>query len=239
MAKILAVEDSAEYQLTIRASLEPYHQVIFFSDSDHVVERVQHVGPALILMDIGLPEGDGRQACRELQKSEKTKKIPILFVTGCRNPSDIAEGLSLGAEDYITKPFNPVELRARCEARLRKAVVQQENENLVKAGPITLNLLTRKAYTNGASDEFKKNISLTPSEFQLLHYLIVNADKTVTRQEILESLSLAQHVRPGSRIVDAQIKALRKKSKILTDRIRSVYGKGYQYSTNDPGVVGF
>jgi DNA-binding response OmpR family regulator len=185
-----------------------------------------------------LPEGDGRQACRELQESEKTKKIPILFVTGCRNPSDIAEGLSLGADDYITKPFNPLELRARCEARLRKVVIQQENENFAKAGPITLNLLTRKAYTTGTTGNLKQNISLTPSEFQLLHYLIMNADKTVTRQEILESLSLTEHVTPGSRIVDAQIKALRKKSEVLTDRIKSIYGKGYQYSSNDPGVTG-
>jgi len=227
MSKILVIEDSEEYQLTIRASLENDHELVFCGDAERILDRTEKTKPDLILLDIGLPKIDGRKACQVLQKSSRTSHIPILFVTALQSADDIAMGLSLGAEDYITKPFNPVELRARCAARLRKAQASLDKEIWVRVDPVTLNLLTRKAFC--IHGEAAVEVGLTPAEFQLLLYFCRNPDRNISRSEIEQQLASENRKAVNTRVIDAQVKALRKKSTVLAHCIVSIYGVGYRF----------
>lgn len=229
MAKILVVEDSEEFQLTIQASLGPDHEVICLSGADRIVENVLQEKPDLILMDIDLPNVSGKEACKHLQRTSRTNQIPLLFVTGFRAPKDLAEGLELGAEDYITKPFDPIELRARCEARLKKAKASMDREIWVRRSPLSMNILSRKAYCQNDATQNEDEIDLTPGEFQLLLYLAKNSGRDISRREIESELASDSKRHSKTRVIDAQIKAIRTKAPLLASCIVSIYGVGYRF----------
>lgn len=167
----------------------------------------------LCLLDIMLPEINGY----ELLEYAKTLNLPVIFITAMGTTDNKVKGLRAGADDYITKPFEIVELLARVESVLRR---YKKTEELITEGNITINMASRKVYQGS------EEISLTMKEFNLLLLLVRNKNVALYREVIYENVWESDYM-GDSRTVDLHIQRLRKKLK-WNDKIESVYKVGYR-----------
>jgi len=221
---ILIVEDEIKIAQLLRDYLEKSdYTVSCLEQGNEVISYVRQTPPALILLDIMLPEMDGIAVCREIRQFST---VPIIMITAKVEEIDRLLGLELGADDYICKPFSPREVVARAKAVLRRThpePVEDEEKKWV-VGPIVLD---EKTYQVNIEEQMLK---LTPSEFALLRILLRHPNQVFSRQALLN------HVRDYSfecyeRTIDSHIKNLRKK--IATELpnqeiISTVYGIGYK-----------
>lgn len=215
---ILVVEDHKDLSNYLREYLLDNDFIVLSAgDGISALNIIKKTMPDLVLLDLGLPNMDGESVCREIKRNWPDLKIIIL--TAKNNTLDIVKGLNLGADDYITKPFQLEELLARIKARLR----QDPKNSPVKAiGDLELNEDTHEVIRRG------KNIELTATEFKLLDFLLSNPGKVLTRDMILSKIWLMS---PDieSRSVDVYIGYLRKKidSGFEHKLIHSIRGFGY------------
>jgi len=168
-----------------------------------------------------LPILSGYDACSLLKKDEKTKHIPIIFLSAKNSVPDITHGLTSGADDYIPKPFDYKELVARIKARLRKS-----SDNVaqpIQVGDLRIDPASREVSFGG------KKAQLTLTEFDILRYLAVRAGSVVSREEILKEVWKDDSSKTNDRTIDVHIRALRRKIPPLTKHIISIYGVGYRY----------
>jgi two-component system alkaline phosphatase synthesis response regulator PhoP len=222
VARVLVIEDSPEYQLTIKACLQEDHELVFLSSAENVFEEVVKSNPELILLDIGLPHMDGWKVCEVLRSHQNTRLIPIIFVTGRKTTEDVVKGFGLGAEDYVIKPFRPEELRARCGSRLRLKKEGREKNSKLAYGLFRLDLMTNEL---SWKDE---RWNLTPIECHLMALFLSHPGKTWTRADLKEKIFKGK-ISTASRSVDMHVSYLRKKSKELARRIESIYKVGYVF----------
>ena len=221
--RIFIVDDNADTRRFLEnvLSREFYPQV--FENPVRMFEELKKVRADLVILDIVLPLMSGYDACVSIKRDEKTRNIPVIFLSGKNAPADIIQGLQLGAEDYVCKPFDYKELIARIQARLRdKAMLKTEPKTLL-AGDLKLVLDTRDAFVAG------KTVVLTETEFDMLRIFMENVGNIVSRDDLLRevwrdySKSSTQ-----KRTIDVHIRALRKKIPILKRTLLSIYGKGYK-----------
>ena len=163
----------------------------------------------------------GLDACSLLKKDERTKRIPIIFLSAKNTPADVVQGLTIGGDDYVPKPFDYKELIARIKVRLRK-------ENLTTSPPLQVGDLkidpsTREVTFNG------KRTHLTLTEFDLLRFIAARAGSVVSREEIIQEVWKEEPTGTQDRTIDVHVRALRRKIPALTKHIISVYGVGYKY----------
>ncbi|MDM5188227.1 response regulator transcription factor [Bacillus sp. DX4.1] len=183
--------------------------------------REHHVDIALL--DVMLPGMDGFEVCRCVR--EMNKQIGIIMLTARVQDKDTVQGLTLGADDYIAKPFSPVELIARIQSLLRRVKMNEENVEVIQSGPFTLNHSQEKLYRDG------KEIDLTPTEYTILHYLMDNASKPVSRDEILNRIWGVNYV-GDMKVVDVNMSRLRQKIEANSSQpqfVQTVWGKGYMW----------
>jgi DNA-binding response OmpR family regulator len=199
--KLLVVEDDRMLsELVRRALLEEGYTVDVVADGDQ--------GEALafvhdydgIVLDVVLPGKSGLQLVQALRREGRA--TPVLLLTGRRGKQEIVRGLDLGADDYLTKPFDLDELKARVRALVRRGGARQNDR--VALGGLVLDRLRRQATMNG------RQLHMTPKEFSLLEYLALRADQVVTRSELLEKV-WDFHFDPGSNVVDVHVARLRGK----------------------------
>ena len=176
--------------------------------------------PQLVILDIMLPDMDGFEVCRRLRKESD---IPIIMLTARDAPTDKVVGLELGADDYITKPFEPRELVARVRSVLRRYAPQgREQKGPVSSGSVTVDPERHEVAVAGDL------VKLTGKEFDLLHYLILNAGIALSRQQLLEGVWGYDFV-GDTRTVDVHINQLRKKLGEAV-AIETVWGVGYKFT---------
>lgn len=215
---ILVVEDHKDLSNYLREFLlDNGFIVLTAGDGISALNTIKKTVPDLVLLDLGLPNMDGESVCKEIKRNWPDLKIIIL--TAKNNTLDIVKGLNLGADDYITKPFQLEELLARIKARLRQ---NPKNSPVKVIGDLELNHDTHEVKRQG------KNIELTATEFKLLDFLLSNPGKVLTRDMILSKIWLMS---PDieSRSVDVYIGYLRKKidSGFEQKLIHSIRGFGY------------
>jgi DNA-binding response OmpR family regulator len=216
---ILIVEDDKALQEYLRSLLskEGYLPTVT-SDGTNALTFVTKTKPDLVLLDLGLPTVKGDSVCREIK--ELYPEIPIIILTGKDTPADVVRGLSLGADDYVTKPFDAQVLLARIKARLRLPA-KEGGEYVVD--DLYLNTSTVNVRRGN------KAISLTPQEFKILEYLMANKGRVLTREMMLSRLWGAN---PDieTRVIDVYIGYLRKKidAGFKKKLIQSVRGFGYK-----------
>ncbi len=177
-ATILVVEDEPRSQRLLRLHLEPlgYH-VLTVDDAPDVVALVAAHQPDLIVLDLKLPNGDGFEVC---QRIRATSTVPIIILSAYSQLTDKVRGLGLGADDYITKPYDPIELVARIEAVLRRAGGQApQPPAMFQCGPLTIDFEQRRVTVH------EVEVALSRTEYRLLEYLAVNAGRTVVADAIL------------------------------------------------------
>jgi DNA-binding response OmpR family regulator len=218
--RVLIVEDDPLITRMVRDNLvfEGF-QVDCVSRGDDALSRIRSFAPDLILLDLMLPKLDGFEICSAV--SQSPARIPIIVISARNQVADKIRALTIGADDYITKPFTLDELLARVHALLRRTHTSPEHLDL---GPVHINFSALQA-TRGT-----KTLDLTPREFEVLKLLCTCRDKVVTREQLLRSIWGYTEV-PLTRSVDQFIARLR--LKIEPDPrnpryLHTVYGEGYQ-----------
>ena len=215
---IMVVEDDEGIQTYLKELLlDNGFNVITASDGITALKIIKKSVPDLVLLDLGLPDMSGESVCKQIHK--ELPDLRVIILTAKDTPHDIIQGLDLGADDYITKPFVADILIARIHARLRRKL--GDNSKL-KVGDLELDTKTLEVHRG------EKEIQLTPQELKLLQYMIQNKGRILTRDMILNRLWLSS-VDIETRIVDVYIGYLRKKIDRGFDQklIHSVRGFGY------------
>ena len=206
--KILVVDDEKSIVdiLTFNLKRDGYETSEAY-DGEEGYFKAMSENPDLILLDVMLPKMDGFEVCKKIRE---TSSVPIIMLTARDEEIDKVLGLELGADDYITKPFGVRELMARVKANLRRTVekkseaVQTEEENVIKAGSLTINTDKYEVLKNG------EPVEITLREFELLMFLVNRPDKIVSRETLLEKVWGYEYY-GDVRTVDVTVRRLREK----------------------------
>ncbi len=218
-SNILLVEDSEEFQFMVRKVLTK-HNVITTSNPDDVIKILDREKIDLILLDLGLPRRDGFSVLDELQNS-RFGSIPVVCLTGKTEISDKLAAFSLGADDYIVKPFDIIEFKARIDAKISRIKKYAVDQNVV-VGKLRLNWMSQQIFT-----EANHEIPLTQTEYKLLVCLVHDSAKVYSRQELMNAV-WGNEESVFDRAVDVHISSLRKKLSSHGIRFKSVPGVGYK-----------
>jgi two-component system alkaline phosphatase synthesis response regulator PhoP len=222
-SKILVVDDEARIVKLVRSYLEQSgFSVVEAGDGQTALIQARREKPDLVVLDLGLPGIDGLEVARVLRREGNT---PIIMLTARIEDTDKIVGLELGADDYMTKPFNPRELVARIRAVLRRSAVGVEvPPAALSAGPLHLDPAGHAAALDG------KALDLTPTEFELLHIFLQHPGRVFSRLELLDRVQ-GDAYEGYERTIDAHVKNLR--AKLGDDPrhprfIQTVFGVGYK-----------
>lgn len=222
--KILLVDDEKTLVKALTFNLEKEgYQVIPAYDGEEALKIIETENPDLVILDLMLPGVDGFEVCRRVRKN---LDVPIIMLTAKGDDIDKILGLELGADDYITKPFNPRELLARVKAIFRRSDVQSTSlKNLIKIQDMQIDLYQHKVRVK------EEEIDLTSKEFALLNLLASNPGRVFSREQLLEQI-WGYNYYGDARTVDVHIRHLREK--LETDPsnpryILTVWGTGYKF----------
>lgn len=200
MALIYFIEDDHSISYVISKTLENQkHMYKRFESGETFFEAVRLIKPDLILLDIMLPNESGLDHLKTLKNNKETEDIPVIIISALSSELDKVEGLDLGADDYITKPFGVLELMSRIQSKLRKF----KAKTIIEVGNVSINITTHEAICNGL-------ISLTFKEFELLKLFAMNQDAVISRDEIFKAVWQSDLVLE-TRTIDMHIKTLRQK----------------------------
>jgi len=214
-----AIVKAVEKTLT----LSPGYSVEWVRDPDKAVTEAIARRPDLVLLDVRMPEGDGRMVLQALREHAATRSLPVILLTGLASEADKVLGFNLGADDYVVKPFGALELMARIQAVLRRAGSEAGAGvgSAVRAGALELDAAQKTARLNG------KELKLQPREFEVLFLLAAHAGKTLSRDFLIENTSSYGRSVP-TRSLDTHIKNLRRKLGAKAGMIRTLPKVGYR-----------
>ncbi|MEG0371958.1 MAG: response regulator transcription factor [Clostridium sp.] len=225
--KILVVDDEIHIIELLKYNLEASgYKVMSAQTGKEAIKLAYEKKPDLILLDVMLPDMDGFDVCKNINKSKETENIPIIMLTAKGDELDKILGLEIGADDYMTKPFSVRELIARIKAVLRRNLKEENTQNVISLGEIIMNM---DKYVITKND---KKIDLTLKEFELLKLLIINRGKVLTRDFLLDKVWGYEYY-GETRTVDVHIRHLRKKIEDddkTPKYIETVRGIGYKYT---------
>jgi two-component system alkaline phosphatase synthesis response regulator PhoP len=229
---VLIVEDDEDIQQLVSYNLmKNGFQVDYADTGEQALERASRQRPDLILLDIMLPGMDGYEVCRILRREQETAEIPIIMMTAKGEETDVVDGLDLGADDYITKPFSPKVLISRVKAVLRRKVKESSSKSSERSGVKTLHDLVIDPGRHEVTVAGKP-VNLTPTEFAILELLAKKAGWVFTRQQIIDAVRGYDYLLTP-RAIDVQIFGLRKKLGLTGNAIETVRGIGYRFKEND------
>ena len=225
--RILVVDDEKNICDLLRMYLEKegYSVLLAYNGVD-AVNTFLTENPDLVLLDVMLPQLDGWQVCREIRK---TSEKPIIMLTAKDEVFDKVLGLELGADDYVTKPFDAKEIVARIKAVLRRtSQVKESDIKEVKYDKLSVNLSNYMLKVDGVT------VDTPPKELELLYHLASNPDRVFTRDQLLDEVWGFDYY-GDSRTVDVHIKRLRDKLKGVSDQweLRTIWSVGYKFETNE------
>ena len=219
---IFIIEDDQALSNEIKLALSKWgYSVGQVNDFENITNEVLDSNPKLILMDINLPSYDGFYWCSQIRNF---MKVPIIFISSRDNDMDIIMSINMGGDDYITKPFSPQVLVAKIQAILRRTYSYNNDlkSDVIKFKDITLNIVEGKLYFKG------ENVDLTKNELKIINMLMLNQEKIVSREEIIEELwDTDEFISENTLTVN--VNRLRKKlnSIGLEDVIETKKGQGY------------
>lgn len=224
--KILIVDDEAAIRDMLRVALEMAdYQCIEASNAQDAHSLIIDEKPDLLLLDWMLPGTSGIELARRLKQNEVTAGIPIIMLSAKGEEDNKVQGLEVGADDYITKPFSPRELVARLKVVLRRTAPKSESEPIV-IGSLCLDQVSHRVSIND------QPVSMGPTEYRLLEFFITHQERVYTRSQLLDHV-WGGNVYVEERTVDVHIRRLRKVLAIdsLDYLVQTVRGTGYRFST--------
>ncbi len=222
MKTVYCVEDDNNIRELVCYTLtQTGSEAVGFADAESFFAAVAERLPNLVLLDIMLPDKDGMEILHELRSNARTERLPIIMVTAKSGQIDKIKGLDGGADDYITKPFDIMELISRVNALLRR--VAPETSDLITYKKMTLALSERTVAVSG------KPVTLTYKEFEILRLLAENRGKVLTRDTLMNRV-WGTEFEGESRTVDVHIRTLRQKLGEAAEYIETVRNVGYKLS---------
>lgn len=226
--RILVVEDeSAIVDIVCRALRRHGYETESAGDGDAALDKAATLRPDLVILDLMLPKMDGWEVCRRLRATPETASTPVIMLTARRDERDVLEGLEIGADDYIKKPFSLAELVARVRALLRRTA-GKEAARTIEDGDLRIDLDDEMTFIRN------ETVDLSPTEFRLLELLARRMGRTVSREELLGKIW--SFYGGDTRTVDVHVSRLRKKlddGKRPALVIQSLRGRGYRLAWED------
>ena len=219
---ILVVEDDRNISDLIQMYLvKEGFEVRIAADGGKAIAEFQKSAPDLILLDIMLPVMDGWAVCAKIRE---TSKVPIIMLTAKSEVFDRIQGLEMGADDYLVKPFEMKELLARINAVLRRTEIPVDTSKILRFDKLTINLDAYELIVDG------KKIDTPPKELELLYHLAATPNRVYTRNQLLDEVWGFDYF-GDSRTVDVHIKRLREKIENVSDQwaLKTVWGVGYKF----------
>lgn len=221
--KVLVVDDEPDVTELVRYHLKANgFQVETTQDPGVVIGLARTFAPDLIILDVMMPDITGYQICRLLRADPSLAHIPVIFLTAKSQPDDRVQGLELGADDYITKPFTPKELVLRIQSIFRRAGSSTgEPPKRLQLGTIAIDVEHHRVYVSG------REITLTATEFRLLHLLMERKGRVQTREQLLLNV-WHYETEIETRTVDTHVRRLREKLGDQAALVETVRGLGYR-----------
>lgn len=217
--RVLVVDDESDMRQLVGMYLDNFgYEWGEAENGKEALKKLETDHYDFVVLDIMMPEMDGLSVCKEIRK---TSDVPIIFLTAKGEEWNRVNGLRIGADDYIVKPFSPGELIARMEAVLRRYTKQEQQEE-IQFGPILINEKSRKIEANG------EQISLTVKEFDLLYFLCQHTGQVFSREQLLEKVWGYDYA-GSTRTVDTHVKTMRLKLGESGNYIQTVWGVGYKF----------
>ncbi len=219
---ILIVDDEEEIRKMLNIFLDAAEFKVAESENGkQAIRMAVSIKPDLILLDLGLPDMDGKDIVKGIRE---WSQVPIVVLTVRSEDSEVAAALNTGADDYITKPFSAEVLLARINANLRKKAVREVGEPDIVNGPIRMDLVRHEVFVE------KDRVALTPKEYDLLRYLLLNRGRMLTHKQILKEVWGPAHVEDTQylRVYIGQLRAKLEMKPGLGKSIVSVAGIGYR-----------
>ena len=226
-SRVLIVEDDPRIQEELERLLQDAGCVVLSASGVREAEQCLHQDLDLVLLDLGLPDGDGVELCRRLRKENAA--LPVIMLTARDSPEQRVVGLDAGADDYVVKPFHPEEVLARVRSVLRRTRRESSDEQ-VRFGPLWADPVARRA---GIDEE---EIDLTRREFDLFLFLLQNPDRAWTRDQLFHHVWKLSGSVGASRTIDLHMRKLRLKMEpdpASPQWLRTVWGVGYALQTED------
>ena len=228
--KILVVDDDLNICELLKFYLENEGSTAFVAnDGQAAVDTFAAKNPDLVLLDIMLPKMDGWQVCREIRK---TSSVPIIMLTAKGETFDKVLGLELGADDYVTKPFDAKEVMARIKAVLRRSKGESgtaaQEKKTVSYDKLEINIENYEMKVNGVV------VDTPPKELELIYHFASNPNRVYTRDQLLDEVWGFDYY-GDSRTVDVHVKRLREKLEGVSDKwsLKTVWGVGYKFETKE------
>ncbi len=230
-AHILVVDDEPDISALVAYHLaRESYRVRTAADGVEAIRAVETERPDLVVLDLMLPGMSGLDVLGELRRRGETQDLPVILLTARREEKDRIEGLKLGADDYIAKPFSPQELVLRVGAvlrRVRQAPPAVKGGKVVRVGPFTVDTGAARAEVDG------RPLDLTPTEYKLLLTLMERRGRVQSRRQLLEAVwEVTANI--ATRTVDMHVQRLRNKLDDEADWIETVRGFGYRFRTEPP-----
>ena len=226
--KIMVVDDDQNICELLRLYLEKDgYSVTIFNDGEEALKNFDNTSPDLILLDIMLPGQDGWQVCRVVRKKSN---VPIIMLTAKGETFDKVLGLELGADDYVTKPFDTKEVMARIKAVLRRMDHSSKADEVkeVRYDKLVVNMTRYELKVDG------KVVDTPPKELELLFHLASHPNRVYTRDQLLDEVWGFEYY-GDSRTIDVHVKRLREKLEGVSDKwsLKTVWGVGYKFEVNE------
>jgi two-component system, OmpR family, phosphate regulon response regulator PhoB len=226
-SRILIIEDERALTDVLAYNLQREgYDTIIAHDGQEGLRKAQMQIPDLVILDLMLPSLDGLQICRELRAGERTRHIPILMLTAKAEETDQVVGFSMGADDYVTKPFSVKVLLQRVKALQRRADATAEPSEVIEHLGVRIDRVRHQASVGG------KDLDLTPTEFRLLECMLRQPGRAFSRPQLMD-VAIGEGAVVLERTIDVHIKTLRRKLGEF-DFIETVRGVGYRFRENKP-----
>ncbi len=222
LANVLLVEDEKSIITLIKYNLEKEGFKVFCAETgEDALKIIKEKTPDLVILDWMLPDTSGINVCRQIKLDKKLKNIPVLILTAKGEPDDKIKGLEVGADDYVTKPFNNKELLLRVKSLIKRSKPSLL-EDLGIFKDLKIDRITKKVFREN------KEIKLGPIEYKLLDFFIKSPQRVYSREQLLSNV-WGESINVESRTVDVHIRRLRKAINIdkKNDLIRTVRSSGY------------
>jgi two-component system phosphate regulon response regulator PhoB len=225
--KVLIIEDERPLTEVLAYNLRKEgYDTIVAHDGQEGLRKAQTALPDIILLDLMLPVKDGLEVCRELRAGERTRAIPILMLTARSEETDQIVGFSMGADDYVTKPFSVKVLLQRVKALQRRAEPRVETTDVLEHLGVRIDKVRHQAFIDDEA------LDLTPTEFRLLECLVRQPGRAFTRQHLIDA-AIGDGTLVLERTIDVHIRSLRRKMGKLGDLIETVRSVGYRFRETD------
>jgi two-component system phosphate regulon response regulator PhoB len=224
--RILIIEDERGLTQALEYNFQREgYDVAVAHDGAEGLRKAQTLLPDAVILDVMLPGLGGLDVCRQLRAGERTRALPILMLTARAEETDQVVGFTMGADDYVTKPFNTKVLLQRIKALLRRADGPAEPGDVVEARGVRIDRVRHQATCGG------KVVELTPTEFRLLECLVRQPGRAFTRHQLMDA-AIGEGSIVLERTIDVHVKTLRRKLG-SPDLIETVRGVGYRFKDSD------